>query len=84
MPLKSKARRAKADNLEIVRTKKRRLEDNKGGSSEVRAETLEGHNFIELLYMSEDALEAPDSVEPTFNAEVSERIDEDDVGKRFC
>ena len=41
MPQRSKARRAKADNLEIFRRKKR-LEDNEGGSLEVRAERLEG------------------------------------------
>ena len=57
MPLKSKARRAKAHNLEIIRRKKRRLEDYKGGSSEVRAENLEGNNLSELLNMSEDTLE---------------------------
>ena len=34
--------------------------------------------------MSEDALEAQQSVEPTFDAEASERMDEDDVGERFC
>ena len=83
MPPKSKAR-AKADNLEIVRRKKRILEDNKGGSSEVRAESLEGHNSSELLNMSEDAIEALDSVDPTINAEATERMDEDDVGERSC
>ena len=82
-PLKSKARRAKAYNLEIVRRKKRSLEDNDGGSSEVRAESLEGNNLIELLNMSEDALEALDSVDLTCDAEASERMDEDDVGERF-
>ena len=44
MPPKSKTRRAKANNLEIIRRKKR-LEDNEGGSSEVRAESLEGNNL---------------------------------------
>ena len=34
--------------------------------------------------MSEDALEILDSVDPTFDAEASERIDKDDVGVRFC
>ena len=58
MPPKSKARRAKADNLEIVGRKKRRSEGNEGGSSKVRAECLEGNNLSELLNMSEDALEA--------------------------
>ena len=85
--LKSKARRAKADNLEIVRRKKRSLEDNEGGSSEVKAESLEGNNLIELLNMSEDALEALDSVDLASDAEASERMDEDDVGEvlgRFC
>ena len=38
--------------------KKRRLEDNEGGSSEVRAESLEGNNLSELLNMSEYTLEA--------------------------
>ena len=47
IPLKSKARRAKADNLEIARRKKRRLEVKEGGSSEVRAESLEGNNLSE-------------------------------------
>ena len=83
MPPKSKARRAKADNLEIVRRMKR-LEDNEGGSSEVRAESLEGNNLCELLNMSEYASEALDSVYPTLDAEASERMDEDDVGERFC
>ena len=41
MPPRSKARRAKADNLEIFRRKKR-LKDNEGRSLEVRAERLEG------------------------------------------
>ena len=45
MPLKSKASRAKADNMEMVRRKKRRLEDNKGGSLEVRAETFGRKQF---------------------------------------
>ena len=81
MPPKSKARRAKADNLEIVTRKIRRLEDNEGGSSEVRAESLEGSNLSELLNMSEDSLEALDSVDPTFDAEASARMDEDDVGE---
>ena len=80
MPPKPNARRAKADNLEIVR----RLEDNEGGSSIVRAESLEGNNLSELLNMSEDSLEALDSVDRTFDAEASERMDEDDVGERFC
>ena len=84
MPPKSKARRAKADNLEIARRKKRRLEDNEGGNSVVRAESLEGNNLSELLNMSEDALEAVDSVDPTFDAEASEIMDEDVVGERFC
>ena len=34
--------------------------------------------------MSEDALEALDSVDPTFDTEASETMDEDDVGERFC
>ena len=34
--------------------------------------------------MSEDALKITDSVDPTFDAEVSERMDENDVGERFC
>ena len=55
-----------------------------GGSSEVRAESLEGNNLSELLNMSEDALETLDSVDPTFNAEASERLDKDDVCERFC
>ena len=38
----------------------------------VRAESSEGNNLNELLNMSEDALEALDSVDPTFNAEASE------------
>ena len=45
---------------------------------------MEGNNLSELLNMCEDALEALDSVDPTFDAEVSERMDKDDVGKRFC
>ena len=45
---------------------------------------MEGNNLSELLNMCEDALEALDSVNPTFDAEVSERMDKDDVGKRFC
>ena len=84
MPPKSKARRAKADNLMIVRRKKRRLEDNEGGSSEVRAESLEGNNLSELLNISENALETLDSVNTTLDAEASERMDEDDIGERFC
>ena len=55
-----------------------------GRSSEVRAESLEGNNLSELLNMSEDALEALDSVDPPFDTEVSERMDEDDVGERLC
>ena len=51
-PPKSKARRAKADNLEIVKRKKRQLEDN-GGISQVRAENSEGNNLSEILNMSE-------------------------------
>ena len=51
MPPKFKARRAEADNLAIVRRKKRRVEDNEGWSSEVRAESLEGNNLSELLRM---------------------------------
>ena len=39
--------------------------DNEGGSSEVRAESLEGNNLSELLNMSEDALETLDSVDPS-------------------
>ena len=58
MPLTSKARRTKAD---IVSKKKRRSEENEGGSSEVRAESLEGNILSELLNMSEDALEALDT-----------------------
>ena len=54
---KSKARRAKADNLEIAWRKKRSLEENEGESSDVRAENLEENNLSELLNMSEDALE---------------------------
>ena len=50
----------------------------------VRAESLEGNNLCELLNMSVDAFEALDSVNPTFDAEASERMDEDDVGERFC
>ena len=88
MPLKSKARRAKANSLEIARRKKRKLEKNEGESSEVRAESWEGSNLSELLNMSEDALDALDmdneSVDFTFDAEASERMDEDDVGERFC
>ena len=34
--------------------------------------------------MSEDALEALDSVDATFDGEPSEIIDEDDAGERFC
>ena len=34
--------------------------------------------------MSEDAIEALDSVDPTINAEATERMDEDDVGERSC
>ena len=34
--------------------------------------------------MSEDALEALDIVDPSFDAKASERIDKDDVGERFC
>ena len=34
--------------------------------------------------MSEDALEVLDSVDPTFNAEDSERMDEDNVGEMLC
>ena len=34
--------------------------------------------------MSEDASEALDSVDPTLDPEASERMDEDDVGERFC
>ena len=45
---------------------------------------MEGNNLSELLNMSEDALEALDSVDPTFNAEASERMDKDYVGKMFC
>ena len=40
MPPKSKAIRAKADNLEIARRKKRKLEEYGGESSKVRAESL--------------------------------------------
>ena len=65
MPPKFKARRAKADNLEIVRRKKRRLEDNEGGSSEVRAESL-GKEFKWLLNVSEDGLEALDCMDPSY------------------
>ena len=54
---KSKARRAKANSLEIARRKKKRLEENEGDSSEVRAESLEGNYLNELLNMSEDALD---------------------------
>ena len=63
---------------------KEKLEDNEGGRSEIRGESFEGNNLSELLNMPEDALEALDSVDPTFDAEVSERMDEDDVGERFC
>ena len=34
--------------------------------------------------MSENALETLDSGDPTFDAEASERMDEDYVGERFC
>ena len=34
--------------------------------------------------MSEDALEALDSVDSTFDAEASERMEEDGVGEMFC
>ena len=68
--------------MEIARRKKRRLDE--GGSSEVRAESLERNNLSELLNMFEDALEALDSVDPTFDAEASEIMDEGDVGERFC
>ena len=71
------------DNLEIVRKDKRRLEYHEGRSSEVRAESLGGNHLNELLNMSEYALEALDSVNPTFDAEASERMNEHDVGERF-
>ena len=33
--------------------------------------------------MSEDTFEDLDSVDPTFDAEASERMDEDDIGEKF-
>ena len=45
---------------------------------------MEGNNLNELLNMPENALEILDSVDPTFNPEASERMDEDYVGERFC
>ena len=72
MPPKSKTRRAKADNLEIARRKKVMSEEN-------------GEENSEVLNMYEEALEALDmdneSVDPTFDAEASERMDEDE--RRF-
>ena len=45
---------------------------------------MEGNNLSELLNMSEDVLEALDRVNLTFDAEASERMDENDAGERFC
>ncbi len=91
MPPKSRAKRAKMDNLEMAREKKRRLEESSRESSEVTAESLEvdgEFNISELLTMSESALEAldtdDDNVDPTFDIEDAVQSDSENLCEKFC
>ena len=90
MPPKSKVRKAKANNLEIARSKKIRLESEEIEPAERRVES-EGNDsvvsvadFSELLNMSEDALDTDnESVDPTFNLDDSVMLEEN-LAESFC
>ena len=78
----------KKEKLKLITwdRRKKRLEDNEGGSSEVRAESLEGNNFKWATEYVRVWFRGLDSVDSTFDAKASERMDED-VGEvlwRFC
>lgn len=78
--------------MEIARRKKRRLENDESDRSERGIESLEmsvsmaGVNDLsDLLNMPGDALDTDnESIDPTFDAEANERLDEDHIAESFC